>query len=63
MENRYSISKAKLHQAVLRSTRTYLTSQDRNGNGVIDKNEISPVIGKLIPRGVMIRGELIGDWK
>jgi hypothetical protein len=46
-----------------KKTQEFFRSQDTNGNGEIDNNEIDPSIGKLIPRGRKKLGELIGDWK
>jgi RHS repeat-associated protein len=57
-EHGYSLSKSDLHQAILANEKTYFSSQDVNGNGKIDKDEIGPVQGKLLPKGTKW-----SDWK
>jgi hypothetical protein len=61
--HQYTLSKQDIRKAILQKTQEFFRSQDTNGNGEIDNNEIDPSIGKLIPRGRKKLGELIGDWK
>jgi RHS repeat-associated protein len=58
-----ALTKQQLHSAILNKTQDYLTALDINGNGILNKNEVNPKIGPLLPRGLMREGQLIGDWK
>jgi hypothetical protein len=45
-----SLTTVDLHNAILARTPDYFITQDINGNGIIDIDEIDPVKGKLLPR-------------
>ena len=57
------LTKQQLHAAILSETQSYLDAQDTNGNGLLDKSEVDPNTGPLLPKGLTAKGELIGDWK
>ena len=62
-KHQFTMSIQDFHNALLQKGKKYFNSQDINGNNTIDIAEIHPAIGKLLPRGQNMNGELIGDWK
>ena len=48
---------------ILQNRHKYLNVQDLNANGIIDKPEVHPRKGKLLPEGMKRGGVIIGDWK
>lgn len=46
----FELQRQDLHNSILANIATYFRSQDINNNRALDDSEISPVIGKLLPR-------------
>lgn len=59
----YAITPQLIVDEIFINRKNYFNVQDINGNMEIERAEVDPVIGKLLPRGMKKGGELIGDWK